>query len=113
MKSQFNTKEVTAYIEKWKRRLNLEEWHIEWNEGNEYSNVVQAGRKGEVHIQPKARNAFISLSPFIKDWKSTIKHEMLEILLDPIADLVPEKLSAQLEIETHTVIHRLERIIRL
>ena len=112
MKSQFNTKEVTAYIEKWQKKLDLEEWKITWNEGNEYSNVVQTGRMGEVYIKNRARVASISLSPFTKNWKATVRHEMMEILLSPLTEMIPSKLDGPGETETHTIIHRLERIIR-
>lgn len=109
----FPAKEVNAYIEYWQKRLSLGDWEISWCIGDEYSWVVKNECSASIHTNLTGRSATISLSPFNKNWKSSIKHEMLELLLIPLQRLA-EKGNNELLVENtkHAIIRRLEKVMK-
>ena len=73
----------------WQKRLRITDWHIElrvkrWHE--------MSGDLGACHVSPELRHAVIDvLAPgdtpdgYLMDIEHTIVHELLHVVLDPVA----------------------------
>jgi hypothetical protein len=114
---QFN--QIKKYIEKVRIHLGLTEWEIDCYIGGVHSDVVTNACRGRVNYEFGGKVASISLSPFLFEeecpweWKKTVIHEMLHLLLSGLNDLSSdEKLVTEVFTEReHTVIRRLIDVI--
>jgi hypothetical protein len=107
----FPAKEVNAYIKYWQNKLSLGNWEIDWCVGNEYSDAVKDQCKATVGYNSSGRVATITLSPFCRHWRASIRHEMLEILIVPLCNLIKDD-DKECAKASHEVIRRLEKILK-
>lgn len=74
--------ELTALVEKWQKRLRLEQWRITV----EYSDEPDEAINGDVETWAKKLMAHIRISNWSKNPEETLVHEMLHILMSPICE---------------------------
>jgi hypothetical protein len=110
---KFPAAQVNAEIKRWQERLGLKDWQIDWCIGDEYSYPVKNECFASVHFALGGRNANICFSPFCPHWKSSLKHEILEILLADLQGMADPKYQEwQIEAVKHSIIRRLEKVLR-
>ena len=111
--AKFPTKEINAEIERWQVRLGLQDWSVTWYIGGQNSASVTEQCAARIYYRVKGRAANIEFSPFyFKGWRSSLKHEMLHLLLVDLADMAEKTdadMSQRLE---HMIIRKLERLIK-
>jgi len=98
--------------------LGLSEWSIVWEIGDRHSYAVTGENYATISYNLCARKATVSFSPFtdIDQWKATLRHELLHLVLAPLVDVarrdIPEEeKDALVDGVEHGIINRLVKLL--